>query len=510
MKKIFLAVIFLCTTALYLNAQPETQRKEFEEFTRRQEEFKKKMNDDFAQFSKERDSLNREFARQLQQAWEEFEAHQGIECPRKPTPKVQPQYNASPSTNTYKEMKVQKVIGEVQTPSQDINSSQEKPATENKSYGQEEVLFEEYHQEKIEGETVTVDFFGYYLEIIYDKDFVFTMPNNSENSVAAAWEKLSKTQYADLLKQLQQLEKDLSLNDWALYQLISNTSDKIFPKKSINEKRIFQVFMYSQLGYAAKMGRMGSDIIILIPFKTDIYKLPYYTFKNTKYYLMDCNGNKPQKFYSYSFDLGTNRSKCNLDINNPIRLPQKNITKSYGKDILPSEISVLCNQNALDFYSTMPMSDLGTYTSSEIDALVSAKLLNALKPFVAGKSEREAASILLAFVQKSFIYTTDEEQFGYEKYFFPDELLYYNNSDCEDRSILFAYLVRKLLNLNAVLVDYPDHVATAVRFNENVAGDYIKYKGKNYIICDPTYVGAPIGAAMPEYKDVAATIIAKR
>ena len=512
MKKILLSVFFICAATLCIQAQPGSNQQAFEEFKKQREEFKKQMNDDFNQFKRQRDSLNRAFAKQLQQSWEEFEAHQGMERPRKPVPNVQPHYNIAPSTNTYKEIKVQKIVEEESSTAPQMfqeSEQKEQGISADKAAINQEMKTTEFHQEQVEGKTVRVEFFGYYLDMLTDDDFNISMRDNSESSVSQAWEWLSGTQYINLVSQFQQLEDELHLNDWALFQLISNTSDKIFSKSRVNEKRIFQVFMYSQLGYAAKIGRLGSEIIILIPFKTDVYKLPYYTFKNTKYYLMNCNGNKPQKFYSYSFDLGSNRAKCDLDIKNPIWLPQNSISKAYGKGVLPNEISVICNKNALDFYGTMPMSDLGTYTSSEIDALVSDILLNELKPFIEGKSEKEAAALLLTFVQKSFTYATDDEQFGYEKYFFPDELLYYDKSDCEDRSILFAYLVRKLLNLNVVLVDYPDHVATAVRFNENVSGDYIKYKGKNYVICDPTYIGAPVGEAMPEYKDVAATIIPK-
>jgi len=512
MKQIFLAVAIVISAIFAVNAQTDAQKKAFEDFRKDREVFMNKMKNDFESFKKHQDSLNYEFAKHVKEAWEEFEACKGVECPRKPVPQVQPQYNAAPSTNTYKEIVVQKVVEEAIAEQKEERQGQdfliEQTADEEIAQNYD-LQFEEYHQEKVLGQSVTVDFFGYYLDMLYENEFIISMPDNRESSVAAAWEQLSRTNYSKLVSQLQQLEAELHLNDWAVYQLISNTSKMIFPKDKINEKRVFDVFLYSQLGYAAKMGRMDGKIIVLIPFKTEVYKLPYYTFKNTKYYLMDCNGNKPQKFYSYSFDLGTNRATCDLDIKHPMWLPQKSIKKKYGKGVLPNEIDVVCNQNSLDFYGTMPMTDLSTYASSEIDALVSNRLLNSLRPFVEGKSEKEAASILLAFVQKSFKYSTDEEQFGYEKYFFPDELLFYNNSDCEDRSILFSYLVRKLLNLNVVLVDYPDHVATAVHFNENVSGDYVKYKGKNYVICDPTYVGAPVGEAMPEYKNVPAVLIAK-
>ena len=76
---------------------------------------------------------------------------------------------------------------------------------------------------------------------------------------------------------------------------------------------------------------------------------------------------------------------------------------------------------------------------------------------------------------------------------FVDELFYYPYSDCEDRAVLYSYLVRTLMGLDVVLLEYPNHMATAVCFDENIDGDYITVSGKKYIICDPTYIGASIG-----------------
>ena len=74
--------------------------------------------------------------------------------------------------------------------------------------------------------------------------------------------------------------------------------------------------------------------------------------------------------------------------------------------------------------------------------------------------------------------------------------MYYPYCDCEDRSILFSRLIRDLLGLDVVLVFYPGHLATAVHFTEDVKGDYIIVDGKKYVICDPTYIGAPVGYTM--------------
>jgi hypothetical protein len=46
-----------------------------------------------------------------------------------------------------------------------------------------------------------------------------------------------------------------------------------------------------------------------------------------------------------------------------------------------------------------------------------------------------------------------------------------------------------------------------VRFNQDVAGDFVVHEGKKYTIADPTYMNAPAGLTMPEYRNTAATII---
>jgi len=98
-------------------------------------------------------------------------------------------------------------------------------------------------------------------------------------------------------------------------------------------------------------------------------------------------------------------------------------------------------------------------------------------------------------------------KFGYERAFFADENFFYPYNDCEDRSILYALLIKDLLGLEVVLLHYPLHLATAVHFPENITGDYLTIDGKKFIVCDPTYIGASIGTAMPQYKNASANVI---
>ena len=60
--------------------------------------------------------------------------------------------------------------------------------------------------------------------------------------------------------------------------------------------------------------------------------------------------------------------------------------------------------------------------------------------------------------------------------------------------------IRKLVGLEVVGLDYPGHVATGVRFNDNLPGDYVVNNNVKYMVCDPTYINATLGMAMPQYK----------
>ena len=130
-----------------------------------------------------------------------------------------------------------------------------------------------------------------------------------------------------------------------------------------------------------------------------------------------------------------------------------------------------------------------------------------LKSAIQGKSEQDAANIIIDFVQTAFDYGYDDELWGGERPFFSDETIHYPFSDCEDRAILFTNLIRDLMGLKVVLLHYPNHLATAVQFNEDIPGDYLVINGARYLVCDPTYICASIGMTMPNKDNKTANVV---
>ena len=57
--------------------------------------------------------------------------------------------------------------------------------------------------------------------------------------------------------------------------------------------------------------------------------------------------------------------------------------------------------------------------------------------------------------------------------------------------------MREVLGLEAVLLDYPEHISVAVRLAANEDDDVVAVDGENFVVCDPTYINAEVGRAMP-------------
>ena len=174
------------------------------------------------------------------------------------------------------------------------------------------------------------------------------------------------------------------------------------------------------------------------------------------------------------------------------------------------------NKNDINFFDKYPEACIGgdgttkwaVYANTPLSPEIKQSLYPQLKATTDKLGEKEAVGAILNWVQTAFKYEYDDKVWGRDRVFFAEETLYYPACDCEDRSILFSRLVRDILGLDVVLLYYPGHLATAVHFTQPVKGDYLTYKGKDYVVCDPTYINAGVGRTMPGMDNQKAKVIA--
>jgi hypothetical protein len=367
-------------------------------------------------------------------------------------------------------------------------------------------------QEK--GKTTNFTFFDAELTIHYDENLKAPSSNEiNKETISAFWGALSRANYDDFITQAQYYRKQMKLNDWGYCLLLHKIGESIY-QGNRNLTYLFVWFMLAKSGYSAKVGYYQDKVYLLLPSANTLYGASYFTYGNdsNRFYVVSLNGKSQsdvETLYTYDGTYPGADKLINLMVDSSpnIRNTVANKTLKFNYKEKDYVLPVKFDQNAVDFFSDYPQTNLEVYFDAPLSPEASLSLLTELRSIIEGKSEVEAVNILLRFVQTAFAYKIDDEQFGREKFLFPEESLFYLYSDCEDRSVLFAYLVRNLIGLEVIGLDFPGHVATAVKFNTDVKGDQVMYQNQKYIICDPTYINADVGMCMPQFKNTSLSVI---
>ncbi len=361
------------------------------------------------------------------------------------------------------------------------------------------------------GSSLHFDFYGTPISLRYDKKIVTELDRKPSNrAVSQFWDNLSRAENVGLLEQLAQYRQALNLNDWGYAMFLHKTGYELFRKRE-NEARLFVWFILSKEGYDARVGFSGQRVILMLPTDNEVFGLPFFTYSGKKYYVtnFDRSSSPVKNIYSYDGRYPDAERSLSLAVTQLPNIKKEPVKRklSFSFAGKTHTIEIIYDRNIVDYFRAYPVTELDIYFTAAVSDQLAYTLLTSLRSVIERKPEEEAVNTLLRFVQTAFAYKTDGDQFGREKYFFPEELFHYNYSDCEDRSVLFAFLVNSLLGLDVIALDYPGHVATAVHFNGPTKGVSVNYQGKRFTVTDPTYVNANAGSVMPNFRSTTPDII---
>ena len=364
------------------------------------------------------------------------------------------------------------------------------------------------------GEETPFDFtiFGTKYQVRLGERNRFKLNSVTEENVANAIEELSDIKYDNLLFDCLKIRKDNKLSDWAYYQMLEAMGDA-FCGKGTNESILLAGYILSQSGYKVRLGRDIDKLVLLTASQHTIYNKVAYRFDGETFYLLD-GGVEHLNICRASFPNETGMSLA-IRASQNFDYSQSDIRTIKSHRYPDFKVTIHTNKNLLKFYDTfLPscvnneiMTRWAIYANTPLSEDVSAELYPQLRSQLKGLSKKEAMERLLNLIQTGFEYEYDENVWGADRAFFAEETLYYPYCDCEDRSILLSRLARDILDLKALLIYYPGHLAMAVHFPEEVTGDYILYKGEKFIVCDPTYINASIGRTMPNMDNKQAQVI---
>ena len=453
--------------------------------------FRRNARRDFTNF---RYKINQDYAEFVKEAWESFRAQPAVPQPneeeRPPVMINDNEKKIAPKDNPLP-------IKETVTP----------PAPE----PQPKPVAPIREQPTADGKQNDFAVYGTSMKVRFNDEQKFFLSGLDGNSIAKAWEMLSGSEYNNTIRDCLALRQTRHLSDWAYLNMLSAMSEACFGKT--NEATLLTAFIFCQSGYQMRLAVAGDKLRMLYSSKHFIFGKPYYDINGTDYYVFNgdeqsltiCNAQFPREkalslYINSAQDFDVTASR------------QRTLSSTRYPEMT---MQVTVNKNLVDFYNGYPtsiinhdfMTKWAIYANTPLDKSVASSLYPALKEFIGDKSDKEAVERLLNWVQTAFVYEYDDKVWGGDRAFFAEETFYYPYCDCEDRSILFSHLVRDLLGLDVILVYYPGHLATAVCFKSDVKGDYIMNDGRKFVVCDPTYIGAPLGMTMPGMNNSEATVI---
>ena len=484
MKKLIYHLLLLVLVPFSAHPQDNTM----ERISRDYQQQVKRNSSDFTDYVTKRD---KEFASQLKHYWKEFRLLAPLMPETTPKPFLVPRYKTPENESVSRLLPV--VPSGIPTFPEEFQIPKllvpENPVAVDSSL-----------------EKITFLYCGSMVTLKYNPDIKVEIPAEINGpELAKFWERINVTHYGSLLLSLESERNSMQINGWGFLQLVRKTAVQLYPG-STNAENLLTWYLMTKAGYKIRVAYHENAIYLMMPFSNTLYGVNYTKFDGLNYYLLDKG---VSEIATYDVDFPDATKIIDLNLYTAPTIGNLNATQilRFTYNNTPYEIPLKYNMNAIEFFKDYPLTDIQVTFNAAVSNAFKESVVEKLKPLVENKTEKEAVGFLLTLVQNGFEYKTDEEQFGHEKFNFPEENLFYPFNDCNDRAVLFAYLVENIVGLDVIGVEYPGHIATAVHFYEDVPGDYISWKGINYVMADPTFINAPIGMTMPQYVNTKADII---
>ncbi len=420
-----------------------------------------------------RDGILSDYASFLDSAWSAYEAFSGVPVPTRPKPpappEAPPQYTppAEPTPVVVPAPKPQPV------PPAPSPKPPSPPAPPPSSDG------------------VAVHLYG--LTVMLPP--LNTNPATLNGTLAEQFAALAESGVEQAAEAIGRQARLYSLGDWGAYMLARRYSETVAPGND-NISAMLQTQLMMLLGYKVTLARAENNLVVLLCFEQDVYSQSFVKIDGQKFYIYPKSAKGRVSVPSKANLQGR---PINLVMTSGVRLPMdaKPFSLKYGNIAIGGNV----NRNVIRMIDDYPHMDISGHAATVFDAGLRESVMGQIARQIDVGQPLKAANDMLHFTQLAFPYKTDNEQFGHEKYFFFEELLYYPYSDCEDRSVFFANLVRHLLGYDVVLLGLPNHEATAVAtpFDPPKRNYVLNIGNSRFFVCDPTYMHADVGMMHQDY-----------
>ena len=331
------------------------------------------------------------------------------------------------------------------------------------------------------------------------KKHVFADPLTKEKEFQFLCGNIKKEVSPQLIKELESYRVQYKFEEFAFLELLKKVADKYSPDKNL--QKIFLKELILKFGYDACLKSTTGGLFLFARYDQYLQDIYRFTAEDSSAFYCDV-------YYHRQANAGTfhpldkensNAKTIHLSAFH-VQLPAVSDTVNIPFIFFVEKeiITFHADTNRISYLRSLPLFPINVnYT----DSITSACIIPPLRDFINSKQDwfgRDTIRIvnfLLKFCQQ-IRYIEDDAAYKMEKHTFPIELLYTGFGDCDDKSNLFAYLVRHYLRkpVYYFVFSKQKHVNTGIDFNTKKDFLYtIEVKGKAMILCDPTCTGYPMG-----------------
>lgn len=370
----------------------------------------------------------------------------------------------------------------------------------------------------VRGETepkkIAFDFFGEHIEFEIVKSEILNWKGSlTVENIQQFYLEADRASLQNVVDALIKYKTKLAPDDWVYYQLIRKAAQQISPKNADYERyTLFKWYLMVKSGYDAFLTISTDRVLFYVQCDENIYNIPSRTKNGKQYVCLNYHdyGNidfentvfteapfeKPADLVSFSYRINQ------LPQFRPEQYNDKSLRFTYDNQEYFFKVKV--NKEVQSIFVNYPVLDYQFAFNIPLSQETYNSLVPLLKKNLKGLSVNNGVDYLMKFTRNAFGYETDTDQFGKEKRLTPEETLFYNQSDCDDRAALFFYLVKEIYDLPMIVLSYPTHVTVAVQFKK-AGGKPIIYNGNKYFICEPTPQAEDlqIGETIPSLANVA-------
>lgn len=294
-------------------------------------------------------------------------------------------------------------------------------------------------------------------------------------------------------------KESLNLSDWYYYLLIREAAAQIFvPNEQPfyeSYQTVFSWLMLAKSGYKVQLNFTEEDVFLSVYTMDRLYNIPVkkhgmgWMVEISHY---DTNHDGFRARIRSNFFLEDNDQPFSFKLNEQPNFSEPLLTTrtiSFEHQGRKYAVGYTLDRSVLQLINTLPEMSVTDHIDIPLSAYTYSTLIASLQGFIEGEGldTKEALEFLLSFTRTGFEYQSDDV-YQYDNITFaPEETLYHRFSDCEDRSVLYAYLVKEMLDLNVILLDFDQHIAVGVLLEgDEYLGKPIVYNNNFYTFCEPT------------------------